>query len=451
MNFPQFITDNLFKKGLFEQCDAVLELKRSDQQITADAEILLEHGTVKGKLLLHEEAKALLFGALEIFTEQKKIARISDCLNELASVFQRIGDLKKARLFLNRAKKFKNAYSLIIEQIILLDEKKFEDVIFLKPNRNADTYIIACYHSNIAIAYRNLGKVEKAIENFNFAKDLFILTDHFAYLASIHNNLALCYLSENNIKLAHLNANQSIKTLKECQNYPRLASTLDTKANIHIAENDFDSALHCINESLEILKNHQNTFYILESYKTKIKILILIGNKDEAFRVYEAAHSLASKHCDQHWIEKYSNSIFDGNKIELPNKLQTQIENKIPVSKGSFTFAFPYGVSSASFGRRFCGVQINNDGLEHLGIENGFLAVVAYSQVKNGDLVAIHDKETRTTLCGFFDSGASLIGIENEDYESAMFTEEDVEIIGKIIGFCDGRKNENGKLILTLL
>ena len=61
--------------------------------------------------------------------------------------------------------------------------------------------------------------------------------------------------------------------------------------------------------------------------------------------------------------------------------------------------------------------------------------------------MAILEKGTDEVVCGYFASGHGRISIVNEDEDVEVFTKDDVEILGKIVGYANPHEVVDGRLL----
>jgi tetratricopeptide (TPR) repeat protein len=441
-------SDKLIRKGLYEQADKVIEglLCKNFSEIEKH-EFLLMQGKVKGYLLQHEFAKNLLFTAFEFFRENNNKEKTIECLNHLAITCLRNGEIKEAKAFLNSVRPLKDDFSIVIEQMVLLDAKDNKAVIELSIPKNADLFITANFHNNLAIAYQQSHQIDLAVENYYIACDFFVLCEHFAYSGSVNNNLANTYLDQNNFGQAHFYVDKALEIFKECENHARFASALDTKANIYFIEKKYAVALEFINESIKILNTYKNNFYLLESYETKIKICFASDDYQTATETFKTALFLAQTYCGEEWTnkftERFANIIpkIDRNKpagIFLQQELSRLEEVK---NKG---FVFPADYESC--GRHFIVETTNNQLYKQFGIKRNSLLAVAETAVKNGDLIAVLENETQTVIIGTLQNEFGVTALEMPD-SMPIFLDEKHKILGKIIGT---GKVENEQIIVKV-
>ncbi len=428
-------SDNLIRKGLYEQADKVIEglLAKNFSEIE-NHEFLLMQGKVKGYLLQHEFAKNLLFTAFEYFKENNNKEKTIECLNHLAITCLRNGEIKEAKAFFNSVRPFKDDFSYVVEQMILVETRDYNSVTQLKFPKNADSYITAALHSNLALAFRKLKQVDEAVENYRIAEQFFEMCEHLVSIGLVNNNLANTYLDQNNFEQAHLYVDKALEIFKECENYARFASALDTKANIYFIEKKYVVALEFINESIKNLNTYKNNFYLLESYETKIKICFALDDYKTASETFKTAVFLAQTYCGEDWTDKFTERFaniipkIDHNKpagVFLQQELSRleEVENK--------AFVFPEDYESC--GRHFIVETTNSLLFDRFGIGRNSLLTVAETAVKNGDLIAVLENNTQTAIIGILQNNFGVTALEIPGY-LPIFLDEKHKILGKIIG-----------------
>jgi tetratricopeptide (TPR) repeat protein len=441
-------SDNLIRKGLYEQADKVIEgLLAENFSEIENHEFLLMQGKVKGYLLQHEFAKNLLFTAFEYFKENNNKEKTIECLNHLAITCLRNGEIKEAKTFLNTVRSFKDHFSYVVELAILFDSKDFEGILNLPFPSDVDAYITANFHSYRATAYRNLNQFENAIENYQIAKDFFELCEHFVSVGSLENNLACLYLTKNNFGQAHFYVDKALEIFKECENHGRFASALDTKANIYFIEKKYAVALEFINESIKILNTYKNNFYLLESYETKIKICFASGDYKSASETFKTALFTAQTYCGEEWTNKFTERFANIiPKIDHSKPagvfLQQELSRLEDVENKGFVFPEDY----ESCGRHFIVETTNSLLFEPFGIVRNSLLTVAETTVKTGDLIAVLENDTQTAIIGTLQNNFGVTALEIPGY-MPIFLDEKHKILGKIIGT---GKVENEQIIVKV-
>lgn len=108
-----------------------------------------------------------------------------------------------------------------------------------------------------------------------------------------------------------------------------------------------------------------------------------------------------------------------------PNNLALELPKEIPPNQ------------------EFFGVWIKNNGFEKIGLKKGNLAVIVKGKAQIGELVAVCDKKTDLVVIGFYESEYGLICLENYTDEPELMDENDVIIMGKIVGYALPETNVN--------
>lgn len=426
------ILESFGKRGLYEESVELLtsllsqELTRKEEQYTK-----LHLGKAFGFLHQHPEAKKHLFDVLHYFEEVEDFAGRVECLNHLAFTFLRNGELREAKTFLHLAKSnpVKSVYSTIIQQMIFLDEKRYQNVFTLGEDilKSGDTYCVGIFYNNLGVAFNSIGEIEKSIENYEISKDFFVSGEYFCYTGIVENNLAMCYLSLNNFRLAQRKIENAIRIFDSCKNRPRLASALDTQAQIYFTLKDFDKALSAINKSISILRRFENVFYLLTSYETKIRVLVSHNSNKEALQVYGEAFQIA-KTCGEEWLANFVTRIaelFDS----LPPRWYLQEETSQIHELRQKTLMFPEGFKLDV--NYFC-VEIRCPKLKSFGLLKGDVAIVAETVFNHGDLVAVCAENGKVSI-GILSLEFDLLAIEIPNCEPIVF-ERTAKILGKVIG-----------------
>jgi hypothetical protein len=97
------------------------------------------------------------------------------------------------------------------------------------------------------------------------------------------------------------------------------------------------------------------------------------------------------------------------------------------------------------------GVWIQTDHLESSGLPKGALAVVVPREVGRGDIVAIAENEGGSIVCGVYDSEFGIVCLDRGDDEPLLFDENEISILGKIVGVGRNGKAADGKMHVEAL
>ncbi|MBC7899021.1 MAG: hypothetical protein H7070_03125, partial [Saprospiraceae bacterium] len=72
-------------------------------------------------------------------------------------------------------------------------------------------------------------------------------------------------------------------------------------------------------------------------------------------------------------------------------------------------------------------------------------------KIGRGDLIALSEIENDAVSCGFYDADFGIVCLEGVDSEPQLFEENQVRILGKIVGVCRSEENADGKYIVKPL
>ncbi len=196
-------------------------------------------------------------------------------------------------------------YKLIAENFVKLKKIKFAILFYKKAIGENENFE---YLVNIAILYKNIGNIDKAIVYLNKAK--FYKQNQFLY-----KNLVECFIIKKEIKHAK-------DELSNCEHILAQDLFYFYIGQISYLEKDFDSEIYFYKEAF--LKNKKNEyamkiidFYLEHRQYSKAKIFIdsiemdtqLIIKKAEVIRLNESA----KKSCE--FLEKYIDS--ENNNIDI--------------------------------------------------------------------------------------------------------------------------------------
>ena len=185
------------------------------------AEVFLRCGSISGYLgrlgkitEAQEVSKKLLFEAKQKFlTARNGNIKLAECNNYLALTYERTGDIKTAREYLEEAFEIKMSvdhpvrlFSHVIDSLLNLAEKNYEIIVqncvLLEslftdcPNKN----LKGCFYNNYGLALKNLDKSNEALDKFLTARHLFFEMEHHQYCGLLENNIAHLYLAKINYR-----------------------------------------------------------------------------------------------------------------------------------------------------------------------------------------------------------------------------------------------------------
>ncbi len=427
------------------------------------AEILLRCGALIGFLghnkqipNSQEKSKNLLTEARSRFFEIYDVEKIAECENYLALAYWRTGELVEAEIWIEESlsRNILNSnrvrlHSHIIKCLILIPAKKYSEIIsnlivlekdFINCN---DDCLKGDFYNHTGLALKNIGETSKALEKLESARRAYQKAGHLIYLGAVENNLSQLYKSLKRFPEAHKTIDSATKVFKQIKDRTREGFSLDTKAQIFFDEAKYKEALEVIERAILILTKSENAAYIVETYLSKSKILLYQENLTAAFLCLSDAVQIAKK------------KISEDKATALVKEFEELFKEKIaPVITKTFSekengteerLELVLHPTIAHY-QEFQGVWIKNSHLESFGLQKDSLAVAVRTEIKRGDLVAINEIATDSVMCGFYDSDFGLVCLEGIDEEPRLFDEQDIEILGKIVGVGKTDKNSKGKI-----
>lgn len=416
------------------------------------------HGHNKQILDAQEKSKNLLTEARRQFLNIGNVEKIAECENYLALAYWRTGELNEAATFIAEALSHPldnscdtRIYSHLIRSLIFLSFGRYAeitaDLAKLENDfrRYGDAFLNGSFCTNLGIALKNLGRTDEALRNFEHARYYHQKSRHRIYLGTVENNLAQLYKIEKQFAKAHEWADCATKTFKLIKDRTREGCSLDTKAQIYLTEGKYTEALKAAEKSIEILKKSENSAYLSVSYLTKAKTLLY----SEGFTSAILALCDAVKIAEVQIGEEAARNLILEFEVELSekNKSAENLPSK-ELSGENIELILP---STLAFYSEIQAVRIKNEHLENVGLPKDSLAVVAQGEVKRGDLVAITENASGAVVCGFYDADFGIVCLEAENGEPLLFDENDITVLGKIVGVCQPGKTKDGKMIVEAL
>ncbi len=267
----------------------VSELNKSEQ-----AEVLLRCGSLAGfigscslKKDAQELAQTLITEASRLFWLSGDIEKISECETYMAVTYQRLGQLDEAKSWINSAlehelseKSEVRLYTYVVSGVILFEQGKYTELVnkckMLEPLfRKSQFYVLqGDFNNNYAFGLMKLGYKNDALSRFELAKQFYIKTKHYLFLARVENNLAIFFKNEGVYDEAHKAAKSAREIFKKLGDKTREGYLIDTQAQIYLAEGKHKEALKCANEAIAMLQKGENYCYLVNSMETKCKILL---------------------------------------------------------------------------------------------------------------------------------------------------------------------------------
>ena len=473
---PELLIQNLLefeKTGRYEEgISALKEIWEDTNQLPnleglrskEAAEVVLRCGSLIG-LLGHtkqirdaqEKSKNLLTEARKRFIDLYDVEKIAESETHLAMAYWRTGELVEAESWIEEALSHKipstsktKLFSIIIKGLIFLSLGKHEENLTISMEHEryflkyGDDFLIGSLYSNLGVSLRNLDRNSEALEKYELAKSYFRKSGHKDYQGAVENNSAYLYKSLGNFPNAHQSVDNSIKIYEEINDRTRKGSSLDTKASIYFDEGKYDAALSTIEESIRILRKGENSAYLVESILTKAKTLVFLDEIASASICLSEGIEIAQRNISEAAAQNL------GKEFEIAIRKKSISSNcidetKIPAKGNDLEIILH---SSLSHYENHLAIRINNNHLSDLGLSKDFLAIAVKEKINNGDLVAITDLTNDSVICGFYDSYFGTVSISGIKSDPILFNEENVRILGKIVGAGNPGKLKDGKIFI---
>ena len=425
------------------------------------AEILLRCGSLIG-LYGHNaqvpdaqiQSKNLLTEARESFLHLAMIEKAAECENHLAFAFWRTGEFNEAENWIDEAlgralpdSSDARLYSHLIKSLIDLSCKRHDENVKRGSEMEAafrthgDAFLNGSFYTNVGLSLKNLGKFSEALGYLELAKHYHRRSRHKIYLGTVENNLAQLYQQTGKFAKAHESIDNATRLFRQLKDRTREGYSLDTKALVYFAESKYTEALRTVEKGLAILEKTENTAYRIDTLLTKAKILLFLDNFLDAVICLIDAVNLArvqtGEAAAKRVVEEFEAAFRSKNEPPKKNLESNDFELIMPESIGHFS--------------DYRGIWINNTRLTEVGLVKGSLAIVVKAKVKRGDLIAVAEVESGEVSCGFYDADFGIVCLEGSSGEPQIYDENEIRILGKIIGVCNADKKEDGKMFVQTL
>lgn len=474
---PRLLIEELLK---LERCgkydEAIAELRDiwedtaalpnvDDFEPRVAAEIILRCGSLIGFLghnkqlpNAQEKSKDLLTEAHRRFLNIYDIEKIAECENYLALAYWRTGELVEAETWIEEAL-FRELpiisqvrlYAFIVKCLISFQSKKFKSDVknfvafendFLKYGCNS---LKGDFFNHYGLILRNLDRKSEALEKYKLAKHYHQKSGHQIYLGTVENNIAFLHKSENNFIEAHQAIDNATEIFKQIKDRTREGFSLDTKAQIYFAEGKYVEALETAEKAINLLKKGENVAYLVEAYLTKTKILISLDDIASATLCLSDAVQFAKAQISEESAKNLAQE-FETAIRQRTSPIISKIFTEKELVAGNLELFLP---SSIAHYKKYQAVRIKNRHLEKTGLKPGSLAIITDDdEVMRGDLVAITEIKDGAISCGFYDADFGIVCLESPNSDPQLFDENEIKILGKIVGVCDTEKNSDGKLVV---
>lgn len=429
------------------------------------AEMLLRCGAVFGFLghikqlpNAQEKSMNLLTTAHERYLDIYDVARIAECEIYLALAYWRTGELKEARSYVETALARDlsatdpvRLYGILAQAVLEIAEGQFEILTaLLRENeyefeRSDNDFLLGCFNTNIGIGLKGIGKPGEALQRFNTAREFHERSGHMIYLATVYNNIAQLYKETGDFEPARAASDSATAIFTKLKDKTREGFSLDTKACIFIAEQRYRDAVVTADMAIAILEKSENSAYLIEAYMTRVKALVFMGNISEAAFCLSSAVKLALVQTGEESAKALTRQ-FEAALNEASLLREAVPVKQVDQDSNGLKLVMPPSIAHYT---DIEGVWIAGDHLQAVGLLDGSLAIVVNEPIKRGDLVAIADRESELVSCGFYDNAFGIISLEGlEDKEPTLFNEDEVRILGRIVGVCRSGKDKDGKMIV---
>jgi tetratricopeptide (TPR) repeat protein len=449
-------------RGVWDDTTKEPDVTNLDKRVAA--ETYLRCGALLGFLghirlipTAQERSKNLLTEARSRFLEIYDTEKIAECDNYIALAYWRTGEANEAISWIEEAQSHPlpvdcdtRLYSYVIRDLILLSQKRFVEVCSnfaaVKHLFTVEThpFLTGSIFNNFGLACKNLGDSAAALVALKRARDLFTSSGHKLQIALAENNLSQLYKIERRFDLAHAAVDRSIELYREINDRTREGFTWDTKALIYFEEHNFAEALNTVEHAISILGKSENYAYLSETILTKARIQLYTADFSTATLTLLEAVDLAkvriSEEAAMNLVREFEATLRQRNSGTEATPTEAE---RTGIASGDLKLALPPSLSHFD---DYQGVWITNSDLEYQGLKRGSLAVVVPCAVRRGDLVAVVEVENDQVSCGFYDKDFGIVCLEAGNSEPQLFSESDVRIIGKIIGWCDATQSGDGTM-----
>lgn len=474
---PAIVLQKLFeleRRGKYE--DALSEISGlwSDNSIPPDvsalepevaAEMLLRCGSLIGFYGHNRQireaqqlSKDLLTDSKDRFLDLDMYEKAAECDTSLALACWRSGELQDADIWLDEAMSYDlpdsnptRLYTHVTRSLINLSNRKYKEnleiaaLIETDLRRHADSFLNGNFCVNIGLSLKNEGEIPEALGQFELARFYHERSGHRVYLGTVDNNLAQLYKTEKRFDRAHECIDRATAIFIEIGDKTREGFSLDTKALIYFAEGLYDKALEAIEQAILILEQTENAAYKLDAFVTKAKILLYLRDFTSAVLSLLAAVEIAQVQIGE---EHARNLIADFEKTLIERDSEEPHDQTVKagsIDEDDLQIVLP---PSLAHYEDYHGIWITNKHLESIGLAKGSIAIIVDEEISRGDLIALAEIENNAVSCGFYDSEFGIVCLSGIDSEPNLFNENEIRILGKIVGFCRYGENSDGKLIV---
>ncbi|HYJ92646.1 MAG TPA: tetratricopeptide repeat protein [Pyrinomonadaceae bacterium] len=430
------------------------------------AELLLRYGALIGfcghiSQIAHsqEQSKDFLTKALAEFIDLGNEEKTAECENYIALAYWRIGEPNESLIWLDSstrrpcaAKSGTRLHTHLIRALVNLEKKEFEKNLALLGEmedvylENGDAFLLGSYYSNLGISLKDLGRESEALRYLKLSRHYHGKARHRICQGIAENNLAQLYWLIGDFEKAHRAIGDATKIFRGIGDKTREGFSFDTKANIFVAEKKYANALKSTEKAIDILRRGENAAYLVEAILTKAKTLLYLNRFTDAILALVDAIEIERIKVGEEAVRKLIDEF--AQTLNHVSAAKSGSRRTTAGSRGGLNLLIP---ASLAHYPSYSGVWVHNSNLEGFGLKKGSLAIVVDNEVKRGDLVAIEDLKTGSVNCGIFDREFGLVCLDKGDDEPQLFNEDDVRILGKIVGVGDDQYHGKDEIVVEPL
>src|SRR5262249_46658824 len=200
-----------------------------------------------------------------------------------------------------------------------------------------------------------------------------------------------------------------------------------------------------IDKAIEILKRGEDAAFHAEAILTKAKILLHLDRLGDAILALIDAVEINRINVGEESVRKL---IDEFAQIFKDISAVKPILSEVALKEGSVNLLIP---ASLAHYPSYSGIWIQSSNLDRFGLKKGSLAIVVNEEVGRGDLVAIKELKTGAINFGLFDREFGLVCLDKGDDEPQLFDEDEVKILGKIVGIGRRDSSENSDVVVQPL
>ncbi|MBX7174726.1 MAG: hypothetical protein K1X72_27370 [Pyrinomonadaceae bacterium] len=337
---------------------------------------------------------------------------------------------------------------------------------------------ISSVKNNLAFLYNKINNFELAHSSINEAISIAETEQQFGWLASFYDTKAMIFANQGYFQLALDNIEKSIYIIKNGDDSRVLTEALWNKCKFLLSLERKEEAITLFGELLPIASQQMGEFAVKNFVKEFSEIIHIKQNgsleeevqrfkrieivnaiRQAKFNLYDAAEILKTapnqliKTIDKEFPELYQEldilqvPEFNGNS-EIKN-LKSAPRNISEISlKGTELFFENQKLDKCST-YFFSKTKMS----EFFGISlDSIVAFKSFPTISDGDLVLVEDETTNIYSFGkvYFDKILNLHYFESNQ-EPIPLSFDEVNLIGKLIGYCPIEETENDKLFLNPL